>query len=255
MAGTTKTKQYYATFNAAEPNKPAFTATEPLKLLTSCYTMPDNADPREYIHAELSRRWLGRYLLYEIGECENGLTSDEVEAIHERIHGLKFDELIWMSRRLRVELTYRRAVRLGNLDRGIASGHSARLTSCCDHLHRPALYECPEAVERLGEVVSGGGKPQAEMRGRIEAISGSQQNSTLGGGLAERAVVFSAHQPGERRHATLPRNPAEYVTMVRHEALEQREIPSGDFLGLAEHDITFADCNFRKNFPGGRVAD
>jgi len=67
------------------------------------------------------------------------------------------------------------------------------LAACCDHLPRPPLYECYEAVERLGEIVSGGGKAQAEMRERIEAIAGSQEDSTLGGGLAERAVVLSAH--------------------------------------------------------------
>jgi hypothetical protein len=88
MADTTKTKQYYATFTAAKPNKPAFTASEPLEVRTSCYTMPYDADPREYIHAELTRRWLGKYILYEMGECENGLTVDEIDTIHERIHGL-----------------------------------------------------------------------------------------------------------------------------------------------------------------------
>src|SRR5450631_3067623 len=132
--------------------------------------------------------------------------------------------------------------------------------SCCHHFRRPALYECSEAVERLGEIVSGGGKAQAEMRGRIEAIAGSQQDSTLGSGLAERAGVFlvqllSAYQPGEGGHAALRRNPAEYVAMVRHEALEQLEVSGGDFLGFAEHDVTFADGDFRKNFSTGGVAD
>jgi hypothetical protein len=65
--------------------------------------------------------------------------------------------------------------------------------SCCGHLRRPALDECSKAVERHGEIVSGGGKAQAEMRGRVEAIAGSQQDFTLGGGLAERSGVFSAH--------------------------------------------------------------
>src|SRR5438874_13545978 len=100
----------------------------------------------------------------------------------------------------------------------------SKFWSGCDHLRRPALYECSEAVERLAEIVSGGGKAQAEMRGRIEAIAGRQQDSTLGGGLAEPAVVLSAHQPGERGHAALRRNPAEYVTMVRHEAIQELEV-------------------------------
>jgi hypothetical protein len=43
--------------------------------------------------------------------------------------------------------------------------------------------------------------------------------------------------------------------MVRHEALEKLEVSSGGFLGFAEHDVTFADCDFRKNFSGGGVAD
>src|SRR6202171_5899369 len=77
----------------------------------------------------------------------------------------------------------------------------------------------------------------------------------LGGGLAEPAVVLTAHQPGEGGHAALRRNPAKYVAMVGHEALEELEIASGDFLGLAEHNVTFADCDFRKNFSGGGVAD
>src|SRR5262249_4831812 len=103
-----------------------------------------------------------------------------------------------------------------------------------------------EAVERFGEIVSGGGKAHAEMRGRIEAVARSQQDSTLGGGLAERAVVLSALEPGENSHAALRRNPVEYVAMVRHEALQELEVSSGDFLGLAEHDVTFADGDFRK---------
>src|SRR5437868_14841718 len=78
------------------------------------------------------------------------------------------------------------------------------------------------------------------MRGHIEAIAGSQQDSTLSSCLAERAVVLSADQPGERGHAALRRNPAEYVAMVRHEALEEPEVLGGGFLGLAEHDGTFA---------------
>lgn len=62
--------------------------------------------------------------------------------------------------------------------------------SCCDHLRRPTLYECSETVECLGEIVSSGGKAQAKMRGRIEAITGGQQDSTLGGGLTEGASIF-----------------------------------------------------------------
>src|SRR6202047_4976776 len=98
----------------------------------------------------------------------------------------------------------------------------------------------PRSGRAPGEIGSGGGEAQAEMRGRIEAIAGSQQDSTLGGGLAERAVVLSAHQPGERGHAALRRNPAEYVAMIRHEAFEGLEVSGGCFLGLAEHDVTFA---------------
>ena len=93
------------------------------------------------------------------------------------------------------------------------------------------------------------------MRGRIEAIAGSQQDSTLGGGLAKRAIVLAALQPGEGGHAALRRNPAQYVAMVRHEAIDEPEVSGGGFLGLAEHNVTFADCDFRKNFSGGGVAD
>ena len=41
--------------------------------------------------------------------------------------------------------------------------------------------------------------------------------------------------------------------MVRHEALEELEISRGGLLGLAEHDVTFADRDFRKNFSSGGV--
>ena len=136
----------------------------------------------------------------------------------------------------------------------MASVHN-RFPSCGDHLRRPALYECSEEVERLGKIVSGSGKARAEMRWRIEAIAGSQEDSTLGGGLAERAVVLSVHQPRERGHAALRRNPVKCVAMVRHEALEELEVSLRDFVGLAEHDVTVADRDFRENLSCGGGAD
>src|SRR5215831_20784766 len=125
--------------------------------------------------------------------------------------------------------------------------------SGCNHLHfgRPALYECSKAFKRAGKIVSSGGKAQPEMRRHIKAIAGGQQNSTLSSGLAERVSVLSAHQPGERSHAALGRNPAEHLAMVRHEAIEELEILRGGFLGLAEHDVTLADGYLRKDFSGG----
>src|SRR5438874_11709113 len=113
----------------------------------------------------------------------------------------------------------------------------SKFWSGCDHLRRPALYECSEAVERLGEIVSGGGKAQAEMRGRIEAIAGSQQDSALGGSLAEWPGILSTHQPGECCHATLRRNPAEHVAMLRHEGIEEFEVSTSNLLGLAKYNI------------------
>src|SRR6202007_1887165 len=104
-----------------------------------------------------------------------------------------------------------------------------------------------------GEIVSGGGKAQAEMRGHVEAIAGSQQDSPFGGAPAEPSVVLSAHQPGESGHAALRRNPAEYIGMVRHEALQELEVSRGGLLGLAEHDVTLADCNFGKNLSSAGV--
>ena len=47
----------------------------------------------------------------------------------------------------------------------------------------------------------------------------------------------------------------EYVAMVRHKALEELEVSGRGFLGLAEYDLSFADCDFRKNFSGGGVRD
>src|SRR5262249_17994681 len=125
----------------------------------------------------------------------------------------------------------------------------------CDHLCRPTLYENSEALERLGEVVCCGGKANAEMRGCIEAIARDQQDSALGGGLAERASVLFTRQPGEGGHAALWRNPTEVLAMARHEALQELEVPGGGFLGLAENDVTFADCDLGKNLSGGAVAD
>src|SRR5258708_40248898 len=75
----------------------------------------------------------------------------------------------------------------------------------------------------------------------------------LGGGLAEPAVALSAHQPGERGHAALRRNPAEYVAMISHEALDELEIAGGCFLRLPEHDVTFAGCDLREYFSRGGV--
>src|SRR5262249_39781633 len=131
----------------------------------------------------------------------------------------------------------------------------SKFRSCCNHLRRPAFYDGAKAFKRPGEIASRGGKAQAEMRGRIEAIAGSQKDSTLGSGLAERACVLSAHQPGERGHTALGRNPAEHVAMLRHEAFKELKVPGSGFLGLAEHDVTFADGNFRKDLSGGGVGD
>src|SRR5438309_1658692 len=77
----------------------------------------------------------------------------------------------------------------------------------------------------------------------------------LSSGLAERVGVLSAQQPEERGHAALRRDPPQYVTMAGHESLQELEVSGGDFLGLAEHDVTFADCDFGKNFSSGGVRD
>src|SRR6185437_1109002 len=127
--------------------------------------------------------------------------------------------------------------------------------SCCNHLGRPAFYKCSEALKRRRKTVSSGRKAQSEVRGRIEAIAGSQKDSMLCRGLAERAGVLSAHQPGKCGHAALGWNPAEYVAMVRHKALQKLEVSGGGFLGLAKHDVTPADSDFGKNFSGGGIRD
>src|SRR5581483_6344891 len=93
------------------------------------------------------------------------------------------------------------------------------------------------------------------MRGSIEAIAGSQQDSMLGGGLAERAGVLSTEQPRECRHASLRRNPSEYVAMLRHKVVEQFEVSGGEFLGFAEDDVAVAYRNFRKNLARNRIGD
>src|SRR5215471_20264517 len=93
------------------------------------------------------------------------------------------------------------------------------------------------------------------MRGSIEAIAGSQQDSLLGSCPAEGALLLSAHQPRERGHATFRRNPIENVAMFNHEALKQFEVPGGDILSLAQHYVTPADCDLGKNFSSARVRD
>src|SRR6185437_8773110 len=136
-----------------------------------------------------------------------------------------------------------------------ASSVMLRPSSCRDHLRGPTLHDCSQAVKRGGELIASSGKADAEILGRVKAIAGRQQGSTLRGGLAERARVLSAQQPGKRGHAALWGNPAEHIAMVRHEVLEQPEVPSCGFLGLAEHDIAFADSDFRKNLSRGGVGD
>src|SRR5690348_10954907 len=93
------------------------------------------------------------------------------------------------------------------------------------------------------------------MRGCIEAIPGREQNSMLGGGLTESTVVLSAQEPGECGHAALRRNPAEYITMVRHEAVEELQVSASGFLRLAEHNVSFSDCDFRQDLSRRGVRD
>src|SRR5580700_2446869 len=125
------------------------------------------------------------------------------------------------SKRSRTRICQRKRVRRFQAQ---AEKRFSKYPSCCDHLRRPALYECSEAFERSGEIVSGGGEAKAEVRRRIETVAGSQQDSMLGRSLAERALFLPAQQPGERGHAALGRNPSEYVAMVRHEGLKQLEV-------------------------------
>src|SRR5215469_74391 len=132
---------------------------------------------------------------------------------------------------------------------------SFRRSSGSNHSCRPALHESSETIERLGEVLSGGGEAQTEMRGHIEAIAGRQQDAMLGGSLAERALMFSAHQPGERGHAALRRDPAEHVAVVRQKSFEQLEVSRGGGLGLAQNNIALANGDFGKNLAGGGVGD
>src|SRR5579864_887849 len=77
----------------------------------------------------------------------------------------------------------------------------------------------------------------------------------LRGGPAEGAGILSARQPGKRSHSALRWNPAEYIVVVCHEALKELEVLVGGFLGFAEHDITFTDCDLSKSFSGGGVRD
>src|SRR5579862_1023740 len=124
-----------------------------------------------------------------------------------------------------------------------------------DRLRRPALNERPEPVERFREILSRGGKAQTKMRGSIETVAGRQQNPMLRGCLAERAIVLSADQPRKCGHSALWWNPAEHIFVLAHEAFKQLQISAGDLLGFAQHDITFADCDFGKYFARRSVTD
>jgi hypothetical protein len=44
-------------------------------------------------------------------------------------------------------------------------------------------------------------------------------------------------------------NPAEYVAVVGMERSRSLRFSGAGFLGLAEHDVTFADCDFRYISP------
>src|SRR5687767_1051226 len=104
--------------------------------------------------------------------------------------------------------------------------------SGCDHLRGPALHELFHTIERAAEVVSGRGEAQAEVRGHVETVSGREQDSALGGGLAEGTSVRSAHEPREGRHSALRADPAKNVAMSGHEAIQSLQIPAGGFLGF-----------------------
>src|SRR6185437_9872413 len=93
------------------------------------------------------------------------------------------------------------------------------------------------------------------MRRCIKAITWRQQDSLLGGSLAERVGVISARQPGEGGHAPLRPNPTKYITVRRHESLEKLQISRSSFLGPPQHNVTSADCYFRKHFSGRGIGD
>src|SRR5689334_22614861 len=93
------------------------------------------------------------------------------------------------------------------------------------------------------------------MRRHVKAITRRQQDSTLGCSLAERTSVLSVDEPGESGHATLRRNPANYIAVFRHEAFQQLQILARRFLRLSEYDITLTDGGLRKYFSRSAVAD
>src|ERR1041384_3764692 len=77
----------------------------------------------------------------------------------------------------------------------------------------------------------------------------------LSSGLAEWPGIVSTHQPRKRSHAALRRDPAEYVTMFRHEVLQEFKVSGSGFLRLSENNVPFADGYFRKNFAGSAVGN
>src|SRR6202011_2680723 len=136
-----------------------------------------------------------------------------------------------------------------------ASQPERSVHSSCHHLRGPARHELFQTVKCFAEVLSGRGKTETEMRGRVETVSGREQDSALGGGLAEGTGVLSAHQPRESRHSAPRADPVENVGMSGHKAIQLLEILAGGFLRLPENDGVVADGDFRKNLARGVVAD
>src|SRR5580765_8970089 len=93
------------------------------------------------------------------------------------------------------------------------------------------------------------------MRGHVETISGYQQNSALGCGLAERACVLAVEEPREGRHSALRADPAENVAVGSHEAIQMPQILAGSFPGLPENRGVVADRDLGEDFPRSAVAD
>jgi hypothetical protein len=90
------------------------------------------------------------------------------------------------------------------------------------HLRGPALHELFHTVERVAEVVSGRGEAQAEVRWHVETVSGREQDSALGGGLAEGTGVPSADEPREGCRSALRADPAENVAKGAMVTVEDR---------------------------------
>src|SRR5215475_2289147 len=93
------------------------------------------------------------------------------------------------------------------------------------------------------------------MRGLVETVSRCQQDALLCSSLAESAAVLYAEKPGKRGHSSTRTNPAKYISMLAHEAVELAKILSSSLLRLPQHSTSMAHRDLRQHLSCSVVRD